>query len=149
MIDTKVIDLVLNSLETSEDIFKTSLDKFIKLGIKIANDSEEIKEELELYDDFISHLYITDIDLNIWIKSVGGILSYNNNLYEIIPDNINAIHYFLSKSIITKIIRQEITVADAYLKGFVHLEGNLSDAIISNNILKLFFSYINYFMKHE
>jgi len=149
MIDTKVIDLVLNSLETSEDIFRSSLDKFIKLGIKIANDSEEIMDELLLYNDLIFHLYITDLDLNIWIKSNEGVLSYNNNLYEIIPENVHAIHSFLSKKIIAKILRQEMTAAEAYLKGFIQLEGNISDAIISKNILNLFFSYINYFMKRE
>lgn len=147
MIDTKVIDLVLNSLENSEDIFKSSLDKFIKVGIKIANDSEEIMDELQLYNDLTFHLYITDLDLNIWIKSVNGVLQYNNNLYEIIPENVHIIHSFLPKKIIAKIIRQEMTVSEAYLKGFIKLEGELSDAIVSKNLLNLFFSYINYFMK--
>ncbi len=147
MIDTKVIDLVLNSLETSEDIFRNSVDKFIKVGIKIANDSEEITDELKLYNDMIFHLYITDLDLNIWIKSIDGMLSYNNNLYEIIPDNVHVLHSFLSKRIIAKILRQEMSVSEAYLKGHIQLEGKISDAIISKNILNLFFSYINYFMK--
>ena len=149
MIDTKVIDLVLDSLETSEDIFRSSLDKFIKVGIKIANDSEEIMDELLLYNDLIFHLYITDLDLNIWIKSVNGFLTYNNNLYEIIPENVHVLHSFLSKKTTTKILRQEMTAAEAYLKGFIQLEGKLSDAIISKNILNSFFKYINYFMKRE
>jgi len=149
MIDAKVIVSVLDSLETSEDKFRNSLDKFIKVGIKIANDAEEITDELRLYNDLIFHLYITDLDLNIWIKSVDGYLSYNNNLYEIIPENVHMIHSFLSKKIIAKILRQEMTAAEAYLKGYIQLEGQLSDAIISKNILNLFFSYINYFMKRE
>jgi len=149
MIDTKVIVSVLDSLETSEDKFRSSLDKFIKVGIKIANDAEEITDELRLYNDLIFHLYITDLDLNIWIKSVDGFLSYNNNLYEIIPENVHMIHSFLSKKIIAKILRQEMTAAEAYLKGFIQLEGKISDAIISKNLLNLFFSYINYFMKRE
>ena len=139
----------MNALETSEDKFKSSLDKFIKVGIKITNDSEEIMDELRLYNDLIFHLYITDLDLNIWIKSIDGFLTYNNNLYEIIPKNVHALHSFLSKTTITKILRQEMTAAEAYLKGFIQLEGELSDAIISKNILSLFFSYINYFMKRE
>jgi len=149
MIDAKVIVSVLDSLETSEDKFRNSLDKFIKVGIKIANDAEEITDELRLYNDLIFHLYITDLDLNIWIKSVDGYLSYNNNLYEIIPENVHMIHSFLSKKIIAKILRQEMTAAEAYLKGFIQLEGKISDAIISKNLLNLFFSYINYFMKRE
>ncbi|MBY9004395.1 MAG: hypothetical protein KGD73_10520 [Candidatus Lokiarchaeota archaeon] len=149
MIDTKVIDLVLNALETSEDIFGSSLDKFIKVAIKIANDSEEIMDELQLYDDIIFHLYITDLDLNIWIKNTNHVLSYNNNFYEKIPENVHVLHSFLSKNIITKIIRQEMTASEAYLKGFIQFEGNLSDAIVSKNILNLFFGYINYFMKKK
>ncbi|MHA1193514.1 MAG: hypothetical protein ACTSP9_14710 [Promethearchaeota archaeon] len=62
---------------------------------------------------------------------------------------MHVLHSFLSKKTIAKILRQEMTAAEAYLKGFIQLEGELSDAIISKNILSLFFSYINYFMKRE
>ncbi|GAG83089.1 unnamed protein product, partial [marine sediment metagenome] len=82
MIDSNDILLMLNSLESSESTFKSTIDKFIRLGIKIANETEEFQEELRLYEDKIYHIYINDMDYNIWLKKIGGYFSYNNSIYE-------------------------------------------------------------------
>lgn len=149
VIDTKVINTVLSALGASDEKFKNSLDKFLKLSIKIANDSEEIRDELALYDDMIFHVYMPDLEYNIWIKIKESELQYNMNLYEVIPKNVRAIHYILNRKAMSKIIKQEMTAAEAYLKGLVSIDGEFSDALISRNILDLFFSYINYFMKEQ
>ena len=115
--------------------------------MKIANDSEDMRDELALYEDMIFHVYLPDLDYNIWIKTTENQLNYNTNLYEVIPKRVHAIHYILNRKTITKILRQEMTAAEAYFKGLINIDGELSDAIISRNILNLFFSYINYFMK--
>ncbi len=115
--------------------------------MKIANDSEDMREELALYDDMIFHVYLPDLDHNIWIKTNENHLNYNTNLYEVIPKSSHAIHYILNKKTMIKIVRQEMTAAEAYFKGLINIDGELSDAMISRNILNLFFSYINYFMK--
>ncbi len=115
--------------------------------MKIANDSEEMRDELALYEDMIFHVYMPDLDHNIWIKTRENQLNYNSNLYEVIPKNGHAIHYILNKKTMTKILRQEMSAAEAYFKGLVSVDGELSDAMISRNILNHFFSYINHFMK--
>ena len=115
--------------------------------MKIANDSEEMSDELALYKDMIFHVYLPDLDYNIWIKTSENQLNYNTNRYEVIPKNSHAIHYILNRATVTKILRQEMSAAEAYFKGLVTIDGELPDAIISRNILNLFFAYINYFMK--
>jgi hypothetical protein len=134
-------------LGVSDEKFKGSIDKFFKLGMKIANDSEDMRDELALYEDMIFHVYLPDLDYNIWIKTTENQLNYNTNLYEVIPKNGHAVHYILNRKTMTKILRQEMTAAEAYFKGLINIDGKLSDAIISRNILNLFFSYINHFMK--
>ena len=115
--------------------------------MKIANESEDMCDELALYEDMIFHVYLPDLDYNIWIKTTENQLNYNTNLYEVIPKRGHAVHYILNRKTMTKILRQEMSAAEAYFKGLINIDGELSDAIISRNILNLFFSYINYFMK--
>ena len=145
--DTKTIDIVLSTLGSSDENFRSALDKFIKLSIKIANDSDEMRDELALYGDMIFHVYLPDMDYNLWIKTRDKQLKYNTHLYEVIPKNARAIHYILNRKTMTKIIKQQMTAAEAYFKGLITIDGKMSDAIISRNILNTFFSYINYFMK--
>ena len=115
--------------------------------MKIANDSEDVRDELALYEDMIFHVYLPDLDHNIWIKTSENQLNYNTNLYELIPKNSHVIHYILNRKTMAKILRQEMTAAEAFFKGLVNIDGELSDAIISRNILNQFFAYINHFMK--
>ena len=82
MIDSNTILLIMNSLESPKSSFKATVDKFIKVALKIAIDSKDVKDELELYDDIIYHIYIYDIDHNIWIKKKGTSLSFNSSCYE-------------------------------------------------------------------
>ena len=82
MIDSNAILMVLNSLDSSTSSFKSTIDKFIKLGIKIANEIDEFREELEIYEDRMFHIYIKDLDYNIWLKKIGSQISYNNSYYE-------------------------------------------------------------------
>lgn len=147
MIDTKAIDIVLNTLGASDENFRSALDKFIKLSIKIANDSDEMCDELTLYGDMIFHVYLPDLDYNLWIKARDTQLNYNTHLYEVVPKNTRAIHFILNRKTMTKIIKQQMSAAEAYFKGLITIDGKMSDAIITRNILTTFFSYINHFMK--
>ena len=147
LIDTKAIDIALSTLGTSDENFRSALDKFIKLSVKIANDSEEMRDELALYGDMIFHVYLPDLDYNLWIKAKNNQLAYNTHLYEVIPKNARAIHYILNRKTMTKIIKQQMTASEAFFKGLITIDGKMSDAIISRNILKTLFSYINHFMK--
>ena len=147
MIDSNTIIMMLNSLESKENRFKSTLDELIKLGITSANNSKEIHEDLKSYEDTIYHVYIYDIDYNIWIKKVEGFLSYNNSYYESNSEEINIIHLILTKQILRKIITRRIQVSDAYMRGLIKIRGSdeyMSGLIKIKNILKSFFINMKY-----
>jgi len=130
--------MILNSLESPRNSFKATIDKFFKVAIKIANESEVFKDELELYDDIIYHIYIYDIDYNIWIKKKGTSLSFNNSFYEENSENVEILHCFLTKNIMRKILIRKVHVPDAFMRGLIKFNGNLSDAIHAKNLWKIF-----------
>ena len=136
--------MILNSLESPRISFKATIDKFIKEAIKIANVSEDFKDELELYDDIIYHIYIYDIDYNIWIKKKGTSLSFNNSFYEENSENFEILHCILTKNIMRKILIRKVQASDAFMRGLIKINGNLSDAIHARNLWKLFLACIDY-----
>ena len=144
MIDSNAILMVLNSLESSERTFKSTIDKFIRLGIKIANETEEFQEELELYDDKMYHIYINDLDYNIWLKKIGSSVTYSNSYYEENSEGLGVIHFFCTKSIMKEVITRKIKAADAFMRGLMKIRGQISDAIQAKNLLSMFFTFMEY-----
>jgi len=144
MIDSNTILVILNSLESPRTSFKVTIDKFIKEAIKIANESKDFRDELELYDDIIYHIYIYDIDYNIWIKKKGTSLSFNTSFYEENSENIKILHCFLTRNNMRKILIRKVPVSDAFMRGLIKINGNLSDAIHAKNLWKLFFVCMDY-----
>jgi CRISPR/Cas system CSM-associated protein Csm2 small subunit len=136
--------MVLNSLESSEHAFKSTIDKFIRIGIKIANETEEFQEELELYDDKMYHIYIKDIDYNIWLKKIGRSVTYSNSYYEENSEEVSVIHFFFTKTIMKNVITRKIQAADAFMRGLIKIQGEVSDAIQAKNLLSLFFTFMDY-----
>jgi len=144
MIDSNTILVILNSLESPRTSFKDTVDKFIKEAIKIANESKDFRDELELYDDIIYHIYIYDIDYNVWIKKKGTSLSFNNSFYEENSENIKILHCFLTRNSMRKILIRKVPVSDAFMRGLIKINGNLSDAIHAKNLWKLFLVSMDY-----
>ncbi|HUW89370.1 MAG TPA: hypothetical protein VMV43_02495 [Candidatus Nanopelagicaceae bacterium] len=144
MIDSNTILMILNSLESPKTSFKSTIDKFVKIAIKIATDSEDFKDELKLYDDIIYHIYIYDIDYNIWIKKKGTSLSFNNSFYEENSENVEILHCILTKNITRKILIRKVQLSDAFMRGLIKINGNLSDAIHARNLWKLFLACMDY-----
>ncbi|MFX0074276.1 MAG: SCP2 sterol-binding domain-containing protein [Candidatus Hermodarchaeota archaeon] len=144
MIDSNAIIMVLSSLESSERTFQSSIDKFIKLGIKIANETEEFQEELDLYEDKMYHIYIRDMDYNIWLKKTGKAISYTNSYYEENSEGLRVIHFFFTKNIMKEVITRKIRAADAFMRGLIKIQGEVSDAMQAKNLLSMFFTYMDY-----
>ena len=136
--------MMLNSLDSSKNAFKSTLDKFIRLSIKIANETEEFQEELKLFDDKIYHIYVSDSDYNIWLKKIGRSVVYNNSYYEENSEGLSVIHFFLTKTTMKKVITRKIQAADAFMRGLIKIRGDVSDAMCAKNLLSLFFRYMDY-----
>ena len=143
LMNLSIVDLNDRS-EDSNEFNITIIDKFIRLGISIANETEEFQEEIELYDDKMYHIYIKDVDYNIWLKKIGGTFTYSNSYYEENSEELSVIHFFFTKTIMKKVITRKIQAADAFMRGLVKIRGKLSDAIHAKNLLSLFFTYMDY-----
>ena len=139
MLDSNRILTILQSLESTDEQFKASIDKIIKIGLEIANYSEEFKDEMKCYDDFLCHVYVKDIDFNLWIINNQGRLSYNTNYYENHSNQKRIIHFIMRKEILKKIFHQKMYASEAYMKGFIEIEGTLADAMMIKNVLRYFF----------
>ena len=144
MIDSNTILVIMNSLESPRTSFKATIDKFIKEAIKIATESKDFRDELALYDDIIYHIYIHDIDYNIWIKKKGTYLSFNNSFYEDNSENLEILHCILTRNSMRKILIRKVPVSDAFMRGLIKIDGNLSDAIHAKNLWKLFLACMDY-----
>jgi hypothetical protein len=144
MIDSNRISIILQSLESTDEQFKANIDKIFKIGLEIANNTIEFKDEMICYGDFICHIYIKDLDFNIWVNSYQGKLSYNTNYYESHTNDKTIIHFILKKDILKKIINQKMYASEAYMKGLVEIEGNLADAMKIKNLVRYFFKLLRY-----
>ncbi len=142
--DTKVLYSMLHTLELVDDAFKTNIDKLINIGIKIANKSKDFQDELRLFGDILFHLYLKDIDFNIWINNTDGSLAYNTSFYEPESEKTRTIHFILTKNILKKIFTKDLDAAEAYMKGLIEFEGRYSDAMIAKNLLKTYFYYLEH-----
>jgi len=144
MIDTKVMNLMLIELDSTDEKFKSVLDKFIKMGIKLIQGSEEFQEELSMYGDVLFHIYISDIDYNIWFKKTGIDLTYNTSFYEKSSEELRTIHFILTKETMKNIFRKKLDPTEGWFKGIIKIDGELSDLILARNLLKSFSKLFSY-----
>ncbi|TFF87491.1 MAG: hypothetical protein EU549_04640 [Promethearchaeota archaeon] len=142
MIDSNRISVILQSLESTDEQFKASINKIMKIGLEIANNSEDFIDEMACYDDFICHVYVKDLDFNLWIHHEHKRLSFNTNYYEEHSNDIRIVHFILKKDILKKIIHRKMSASEAYMKGFIDIEGNIADAMMIKNMLQYFFKLL-------
>ena len=138
MVGQNPINSILRNLDKESPKFEYVLDKIIKALVNIMNNTEELKEELIGFDD-IYQTYVTDANFNYWLEVSDGKLSYGNNINPKALFKIN-----INKDIIIQILRNEISGADAFMKGKINIEGSLSQGI---RYIKLFRIFVRYLKK--
>lgn len=130
------ISSLLDILEKNEGQFVNVLDRIIKFGIKIFNSTEELQEELVGFDD-IYQTHITDLDFNYWFKVTDRRIEYQKGV------NPNALFKMnFSKDMIIKILKREISGTDAFMRGKINVEGNLTQGLRYIKLFRIFFKYI-------
>ncbi len=123
-------------LEATDNANINLLYNFIKLGIKLVQNTTELKEELLNYDN-IYQVQISDLDFNFWVKISKGSLTYSRGI------NFNAtLDFTFTRQLLVKLIKEEITFSEAYLKGLLKMHGNLSQAIKIRNLINYFIRYL-------
>ena len=136
MSDHNPIISILENLESNGVKFEYALDKIIKGVVKIMNSTEELKEELLGYDD-IYQTYVTDADFNYWLEVSGGRLCYEKGVN---PQALFTIN--LTKDLIVKILREEISGTEVFMKGKIKVEGSLSQGLRYIKLFRIFEKYL-------
>ena len=127
---------ILKDLESNSAKFNYVLDKIIKGVVKIMNSTKELKEELMGFDD-IYQTYIIDAEFNYWLEVLDGKLRYEKGVHPQASITIN-----LTKDLIIKILREEISGTEAFMKGKIKVEGSLSQGLRYIKVFRIFEKYL-------
>jgi len=136
MVDKGPINSLLDALEKDKRQFIKILDKIIRAGIKIFNSTEELQEELVGFDD-IYQTHIKDINFSYWFEVANGKIEYQKGLN---PDALFKMNY--TSDMVIKILKGEISGTDAFMRGKLNVEGELTQGLRYVKLFRTFFKYI-------
>ncbi len=132
----KIFDSIISELEEDDEKFIIIFKKLIKFVINIIENNEELQEEIMDYDEVVQNCLI-DIDFNFWLKISKGKIEH---FFGINKDA--SIRITLTRAIIIKIIKGDILGSDAYMRGLIKANGDLSIGLRYIKILRTFFNFI-------
>jgi len=137
MLDSKHFNSVINKLENQDEEFIIALDKIIKLGVDVVKNSEEIREEIIDYND-IYQIFITDLNFNFWLKVSKGSIIYKKGINRSASFRIK-----YTKDLMIKILKRETSGTDAYMKGIIKVDGDLTQGLRFTKLFRIVFNYIS------
>ncbi|MHA1490302.1 MAG: SCP2 sterol-binding domain-containing protein [Promethearchaeota archaeon] len=132
----KIFDSIISELEEDDEKFITIFKKLIKFGISIIENNEELQEEIMDYDEVVQN-FLIDIDFNFWFKISKGKIEH---FFGINKDA--SIRITLTRAIMIKIIKGETLGSDAYMRGLIKADGDLSIGLRYIKILRSFFNFM-------
>jgi putative sterol carrier protein len=136
MITREAISNLLNNLEGDNEKFIKTLDSIIKAGVKIVNSTDELREELIGFDD-IYQTSVLDLGFDYWLQVSDGRLSYKKGIN---PEALFKMNY--TKELIIKILKGEISGTDAFMKGKINVEGDISQGLRYVKLFRIFTRYL-------
>jgi putative sterol carrier protein len=101
--------------------------EFVK---QMADESEDLKEELEDMDTMVVQMVVTDADYKYWVKLGDGAVDYGEGVSEDAGVTMSA-----TGTTWSGLSSGEIDSTSAYMSGDLVIEGNLQDAIAYGEIL--------------
>ena len=137
MLDSKHFNSVINKLENQDEEFIIALDKIIKLGVGVVKNSEEIREEILGYND-VYQIFITDLNFNFWLKVSKGSIIYKKGINRSASFRIK-----YTKDLMIKILKRETSGTDAYMKGIIKVDGDLTQGLRFTKLFRIVFNYIS------
>jgi len=136
VLTTNSINLIINKLTDNSQEVVEILDKFINFGIRLIQDTEELQEEIHEFEELFQ-FHITDLNFIFWINVSKGKITYEKGF------SANAsIRISITKDLLLKIFKSEISGTEAYMKGLMNVHGSLSHAFKVKNFLRLLMDYL-------
>jgi len=136
MINREAISNLFKNLEGDNKNFIKGLEMIIKAGVKIVNSTDELQEELIGFDD-IYQTSVFDLGFNYWLQVSNGKLSYQKGIN---PEASFKMNY--TKELIIKILKGEISGTDAFMKGKIKVEGEISQGLRYVKLFRIFTKYL-------
>ncbi len=140
MLNSKSFSSVVHELENNDEEFVTTIDRVISFAVNIIRNTEELREEIRDYND-LYQILLTDINFNFWLKVSNGSIIYKKGINRSATFRVT-----YAKDIFIKILKRDIAGTDAYMKGQIKVDGNLSDGLRFIKIFRLFIKYIENIM---
>jgi putative sterol carrier protein len=137
MLNSKSFNSVLNDLENHNEEFLTALDRFIKFAVSKFTNIEELQEEILDYND-IYQIFITDMNFNFWLNVSKGSIIYKKGINRSASFRVK-----YTKEILIKILKREMYGTDAYMKGIIKVDGDLSQGLRFIKLFRMFVEYLN------
>jgi putative sterol carrier protein len=106
-------------------------------GVSIIKNTEDIREEIRDYDD-IYQILITDINFNFWVRIQKGTIIYKKGINR---EALFKVKY--KKDIFIKVLKREMSGTDAFMKGKIKVDGNLTQGLRFIKLFRLLLKYIN------
>ena len=136
MFSRNAIKIIFDELGKDDKRFLGAIDKIVNAGTNIVNSTEELKEELTGYDD-IYQTHIIDLNFDYWFQVTNGTVIYKKGIN---PDASFKMNF--TKELIIKILKNEISGTDAFMKGKISVEGDISQGLRYVKLFRLFTKYL-------
>jgi len=137
MLNSKSFSSVIHDLENQDGEFIGVLDKVIKFAVSTIRNTEELQEEIVDYDD-VYQIILTDINFNFWLKISNGSIIYKKGINRSASFRVK-----YTKDILVKILKREMYGTDAFMKGIIKVDGDLSQGLRFIKLFRMFLEYLN------
>ena len=103
--------------------------KIFEFAKQLAEENEDLKEELEDIDTMVVQLVMTDLDYKYWVKMGDGTIDYGEG-----DGDDPSVTMSATGATWTGLSSGEIESTNAYMSGDLVIDGNLQDAIAFGEI---------------
>ena len=128
MVDQNLINELKKMREKGADQPSDAL-KIFEFAKQLAEESEDLKEELEDMDAAVVQLIITDINYKYWVKMGDGTVDYGEG-----DGDDPSVTMSATGATWAGLSSGEIESTSAYMSGDLVIDGNLQDAIAFGEI---------------
>ena len=136
MTTQKPLETLIELLEKDEQNFSSILERIIKAGVASVNNALKLQEEISGYDDTYQ-TSILDVGYNYWLTLKQGKLEYGRGIH---PKATLTVSF--TKNLIIQILKKEVNGTDAFMKGKIRADGDLSQGLHYIKIFQLFIKYL-------
>ncbi len=137
MLNSKSFNSVLNNIEKHDGELIVVLDKLINFAVDKFINTEDLREEIEDYN-YIYQIIITDLNFNFWLKVSNGSIIYKKGINRSASFTVK-----YTKEILIKILKREMYGTDAFMKGLIKVDGDLSQGLRFIKLFRMFLVYLN------